>query len=193
MARPPTTTRIALAAASLLAALCGAHAGRAFAQETDAAQSRITIGKGDFVQVTKVDDILIGAFPANATIDARTFRRDQFDYQCVHSTTGAYALSVSSANGNGRLRLASDAGDRMDYELHLWFRRVGASFQYTSTRYTRSPIELTGLSGSTFADCADEGLDNSNFIVTGVVQQNAFNAAPPGIYRDTITLTLVPE
>ena len=192
MVRLSRTVRTAFGAGLLGVALAFGPPEPGLAQDTDSAQSSITVGKGDFVQITKVDDILIGAFPANATIDARAFRPDQFDYQCIHSTTGDFEITVSSGNGDGRLGLLDDAGNRMTYELHLWFRRVGGTFQYTSTRYPRSPIDLTGLSASTSATCADEGLGNHNFIVTGVVQRDDFNSVPPGIYRDTITLTVRP-
>ncbi len=189
MARPPPGRSVRLAA-TLLWSAC-ALGGTATAQGT--AQSEVSIFKGDQVRISKVDDILIGAFPSSATLDARTFRTDQFDYQCVYSSTGNFGITVSSANGGGRLRLVSAEGQRMNYELHLWFRPTGGSFRYTSTRYPRSPIVLPGLSGSTSPTCADEGLDNSNFIVTGVVDRADFNAAVPGIYQDTVTLLVSPE
>ena len=173
-------------------ALCAAlGAGAARAQ--DSADSKVTISKVDQVQVTKVDDILIGVFTSDAELQRRTYRSDQFDYQCVYSTTGGYRLDVAGTNGNGPFTLVSDSGDAMRYEVHLWFRPAGGEFQYTSTRYTRGPIAVPGLSASRSPTCADEGLDQSNLIVTGVVDRGPFNRAPPGVYRDVLTITVSPE
>ena len=188
MLRRATGSFAALALAVACAVLATGPAGA-----QDSADSLISVEKVEEVRISKIDDILIGVFGADGTITQRQYRTDQFDYQCVYSTTGGYRLTVSSANSAGRLELVSDAGDAMRYELHLWFRRQGGSFQYTSTRYRNAPIDLPGLSASRSPTCADEGLDNSNLIVTGLVLPEDFNPAPPGVYRDVLTLTVSPE
>lgn len=185
------TARAILCAGAILAATGPAMVSAQ--APASAADSTVSVAKADQIVLSKVDDILIGVFGPDEVLDARTFRVDQFDYQCVYSTTGGYRLDITSANGTGPFELENASGDRMGYEVHLWYRRAGGAFQFTSTRYPTAPIAVPGLSASRSPTCADEALDNSNLIVTGVVNAGPFNAAPPGVYRDVLTITVSVE
>ena len=149
-------------------------------------ESEISINKADVVQITNIDDWLIGVFTEDATINNIQYN---WDWQCVYTSTGSYRVEVTSANGGSRLHLKSGP-DEMDYWLYVYYRR---GTDYFLEGFTTPVVNLNNLSGSTSLTCADEPNGNSNLWFAALVRPPAFNAAPPGIYRDTATITVSPE
>lgn len=160
--------------------------GTAFAQ--DSADSQISIARGEAVQITNIDDWLIGVNTATAVNFTLQY---EWDATCVYTSTGLYSVEVSSGNGGPALFLESSGGDTMPYQLYFYYRR-GATYTL-SPGYTTPVTTLTNLSGSTSLTCADETFAPTNLWFTAVVRPGPFNAAPPGIYTDFATITVRPE
>lgn len=145
----------------------------------------INLIKGDLVNLSGVDDWTIGIHLPTDTISVFEY---QWDGQCVHSTSGAFRVEVTSQNGNGRLALISDSGDRMQYELWTYSRdRATNAFELEG--FTRSPVVLTDRVGSLSPNC-NGGV---NLWFAALVRERPFNRAPAGIYRDVATIYVTPE
>lgn len=142
---------------------------------TSEGESLITLIKQNAVQITDVADLNLGTF-ATATADVVGS-----DNVCVFSSTGGYNVEIDGSVA-GTFELDS-AGDKLAYSV-TWAANGGAAAAVTAG----TPI--TGLTGdSTSLNCG--GGTNATFEVT--VAQAAFNAADPGTYTDTLTLTVRPE
>jgi len=157
----------------------------AYAQSS--VDSDITMVKGEAVKISNIDDWLIGVFAANDNIAGAAYN---WDWECVYTSTGSYRVELTSANGGNDLRLISGAGDEMRYYLYTYHRR-GAN--YTLEYFTDPLININNLSGSTSLTCADEPIAGTNLWFAAVVFAGDFNAAPPGIYTDFMTLVVSPE
>lgn len=156
-----------------LAASLVAFAGSAAAVTQDGLLDTTSTGTADVlivkqnaVQLTDLDDLDFGA-PQLVTADLTVS-----DDVCVFSTTGGYSVSASSPNAFSMV-----AGtDTMAYDID----------------WNGSDIEaaaVTGTGDSTSLNCG--GGTNATIVVT--IAEAAFNAAPPGNYVDTVTLTVSPN
>ncbi len=136
---------------------------------TSTGTSVVTIIKDNAVQITNVDDIDLGT---HATLGANAVASDDV---CVFSSTSAYNLTVTSANGIFELQ---NGGDAIPYAL-----------TWDAAAVTESGV-MSGLTGdNTSLNCS--GGTNATFEVT--VDSADFNAANPGTYTDTLTLLVQPE
>ncbi len=157
------------------------------ARAQSSVDSDITMVKTEAVKISNIDDWLIGVYTATDTITGAAFR---WDAQCVYSSTGAYRIELTSANGGNQLHLLNNAGDRMRYFLYTFHRRGST---YTIERFTDTVVNINNLSGSLSLTCADERVAGTNLWFTPVVFAGDFNVAPPGIYTDFMTLVVSPE
>jgi hypothetical protein len=141
---------------------------------TSTGTSIINIAKQNAVQITDVDDLNLG------TAGSLSATATQSDSVCVFSSTGAYNITLSSANGSFIL---SDTNTTTDIAYSVdW--TVGTA----TTAVYNAPI--TGLVGDSNAiDCG--ATTNASFAVS--VTAANFNAADPGNYTDTLTLLVQPE
>lgn len=153
-----------------------------------AVDSQIQLSKSESVKISNIDDWLIGVFTATDTIN--NIQYNSWDEQCVYSSTGSYQVEVTSQNGGARLTLESGAGDQMRYSIYSYVRRGN---RYRMQGHTSPVINLTNLSSSQTLTCADENIAGVNLWFTALVRPADFNPAPPGIYRDVVTLVVSPE
>ncbi len=183
-----TQARIKLSVATLMLAalLVAFFPSKAAAQSS--ADSQISITVGEAIQITNIDDWVIGIFTANATINNWQYN---WDYECVFSTSGTYRVELNSQNGFNPLKLVSSSGDQMDYEIWSYYRQ-GNTYRMQGPLNTPT-ISLTNLSASQSPTCADENYGGANLFFAALVRQAPFNQAPPGIYQDLVTLQVIPE
>lgn len=141
---------------------------------TSAGTSIINIGKQNAVQITDVDDLNLG------TAGSLSATATESDSVCVFSSTGAYNITLSSANG---AFILSDVNTTTDIAYSVdWTAGTATTAVYNTA--------ITGLVGdSTAVDCG--ATTNATFSVS--VTAANFNAADPGNYSDTLTLLVQPE
>lgn len=158
----------------------------AFAATED---SVITITVEDSVQISKLDDNFVGIFTATDTLAGISY---SWEWLCVFSSTGSYDLQIISQNGGASLNLQSSGGDSMNYTMYTYIAQNGTNgFDYVGTDTT---INRTGLPGSLDLNCDDgQNLNAHNLFFAPVVNGASFNAAPPGIYTDLLTLIVSPQ
>ncbi len=136
--------------------------------------SVITIIKDDAVQISGVDDLEMGI--RGSLTEAQSVSDDL----CVFSSTGAYNLTVSSANFFFALT-DSNTNTNIIYSL---------TWTTDTTRAITINTALTSIIGDASSlDCS--GGTNASLGVT-ILPAN-FNSADPGSYRDTVTLLIQPE
>lgn len=155
-----------------------------------AAPTRISISKVFGVQLSKVDDWNFGVHSATTTAlaDMSVTTADGFwDDTCAFSSSGAYDLDVSSQNG-GSLFIMKSGTDQIPYTITVSYKRG----TYQTKTYTASPISLKNLRASQITDCADE-FSGHNLRFAPLVAAADFNAAPPGVYQDIVTLVVSPK
>lgn len=173
----------------MIRVLCALSLSVAFMSESIAQQSvdsQINLQRTESVRISNIDDWLIGVFTATDTINNLQY---QWDWQCVYTSTGSFRVDVSSANGGSLLALESSSGDQMTYQIYTYSRRGN---NYSLIGHNTPTFSLSNLSGSQSQTCNDEP-SNTNLWFAAVVRPPAFNAAPPGIYQDTVTLVVSPE
>lgn len=140
------------------------------------AESDVTVIKDDAVQISDVGDIDLGS---HATLTADAVGSDDV---CIFSSTTNYNVTVDSANGDFNL---VDGAASIPYSL-TWTSNGGSATTMSNG------ATLTGLTGdSTSVICAGTGGHNATFEVT--VAAADYNAAIPGTYIDTLTITVAPE
>lgn len=136
---------------------------------TSTGTSVVTIIKENAVQISNVGDIDLGT---QATLAADAVASDDV---CVFSSTSAYNLTVTSANGAFELQNGAEA---IPYGLSWDAAPVAQG------------VAITGLTGDNVSlNCS--GGTNATFEVT--VASADFNGANPGTYTDTLTLLVQPE
>lgn len=170
----------------LLAALVAANAllaGAADAQDVTG-DVQILLSKGDLVHLTKVDDWTIALGPDNNSIN---FWQYDWDYLCVYSATGRFRVSVSGSHSSTDFRALSADNTPMVYEVWSFSR---SNLDFGAPVRHAAPFTLDNRRGSTSLTCADEGYQNSNLFFAPLVRATQYNPAPPGIYRDTVTITV---
>lgn len=170
-----------------LIALCGFFSFSVSVSAQSVEQSEVTIVKSEGVKISNIDDWLIGVFTPTDTINNVQY---EWDPQCVYSSTGAYSIQVTSANGGANLNLQSGPNS-MNYRIYTVFRRGGNYFWTSSTNTT---ININNMSASNSSlTCADEQIAGINLWFTALVTPADFNPAPAGIYQDVVSLTVTPE
>ena len=134
----------------------------------------INISKQNAVKITNLDDLDLGtAGFLSATATAS-------DDVCVYSSTGGYNITITSANGTFQLE-DDNTPTNIPYSLN-W--TAGAT---TAVTYNTAIVGLVGNQSA--VDCG--GSTNASFEVS--VTAADFNAADPGSYTDTLTLSVIPE
>jgi len=146
----------------------------------------VTITKGEAVQISGVDDQLIGIFDADAVLGAATVRAT-IDDICVYSTTGLYDMTLESIHP-GRVMLRGSSGVNMNYLIDIWTRDAAGSGALQRIRRSRA-TEFTNRLASRVLGCTDGSV---TMRLRTFVTRARFNEAPPGIYQDTLILTVRP-
>ncbi|MFK7994152.1 MAG: hypothetical protein AB8B87_08435 [Granulosicoccus sp.] len=164
--------------------LCIAFMSESRAQQS--VESQISLERAEAVRITNIDDWTIGVFTSSDTINNLQY---QWDWQCVYTSTGSFRVDVTSANGGAQLALESGSGDQMIYQIYTYSRQGN---NYSLIGHNGSSFSLSNLSGSQSLTCNDEP-SNTNLWFAAVVRPPAFNAAPPGIYQDIVTIMVSPE
>lgn len=170
--------------ALLLCAFLAAAPASLFAQS---AESDLRMVRSELVKISNIDDWVIGVFTAVDSISNLAFN---WDWQCVYTSTGSFNVEVTSQNGGSRLTLESASGDEMNYFIYAYFRRGN---RFSLTGHATPVINLNNLSGSQSLTCDDERFAQTNLWFAAAVTPADFNPAPPGIYRDFVTLMVSPE
>lgn len=134
----------------------------------------VTIIKPDTVQITDVDDLVLGTF---SSLDASLSVSDDV---CVYSSSGAYGLVVTSANGAFALKDVATTTE-IPYSID-WLVASAITVIYGDP--------LVGLAGNA-NNVSCDGTTNASFQAT--VTAADFNAADPGDYSDTLTFLIQPE
>ncbi len=153
----------------------------------ESADSDVSIVRSESTKISNIDDWLIGVFSSTDSINNIQYN---WDAECVYTSTGSYKVELSSQNGGSRLKLENGSGDKMKYWIYSYVRR-GNNYQMQG--HTTSLINLNNLSGSQSLTCADENVVGTNLWFAALVRPADFNPAPPGIYRDVVTLIVSPE
>jgi len=188
MSKLPTTIKKSACklSALVLAVVSMSSAGSLYAQQSASTDAEVSITRGESVKISNIDDWLIGVFTANESINNIQYN---WDWECVHSSTGSYRVEVISQNGGNELTLKSGPNS-MRYWIYSYVRR-GANYQLQGS--TSPNFTLNNLSGSTQVDCSDEATPGTNLWFAALVRPADFNPAPPGIYQDLVTLLVSPE
>ncbi len=150
-------------------------------------ETKLKLDRTESAKISNIDDWLIGVYTAADSINNIQYN---WDWQCAYTSTGTYRVEVISQNGGSKLTLESSAGDQMDYWIYAYVRRGN---NYVLSGHTTPVINLNDLSGSQSETCADERFAGTNLWFAALVRPAAFNPAPPGIYRDSVTLMVSPE
>jgi len=157
----------------------------------------ISIEKGEAVIITGLDDTVVTVDDPFVPVGAPLV--SAFVNPCVHSTTGLYSITISSANGHSNFAVENTAGATMPYRLRLWTIDGSSGFPGTYTRQVHtSTVTLTNRVASPTVSCLGHGFPTngsqpSNLQFRTHVQRAAFNNAPVGIYTDTLIFTIVPD
>lgn len=154
--------------------------------------AEISVERANAVVLSRVDDWFLGAYSALET-ESSLIR--VYDWTCVFSTTGMYSLTIQSANGGSSLKLQSRSGDQITYWILVMHEGPSGAVRTT----VRVPdYHITGMIASRDLNC--EGLkednkneQNWNLRFRPAILHRNFNAAPPGIYTDQITLVVTAE
>lgn len=135
----------------------------------------VSITKGAAVKVSKLDDV---TFDASNFMLADALKTEDF---CVFSSSGLYGITVTSANPTAATTFgmtSSSTSDLLAYEV-----TVGGSV-------VESGQTLSGQVGDQLnQDC----VATVNALMLLKVAANDFNAVAPGIYGDTLNISVRPE
>ncbi|MFK7860423.1 MAG: hypothetical protein AB8B64_16510 [Granulosicoccus sp.] len=134
----------------------------------------ISFIKQNSVRISGLDDINLGTRASLTTSEQYT------ENICVYSSTGAYAVTATSANGAFELR-SENGPDTILYRLQ-W---VSGNAQDLVPA-----VSVGGFIGDVSdIDCA--GSQNASIRI--IVSKTSFNSADPGIYSDTLVLLVRAE
>lgn len=152
----------------------------------------VSIVKDEAALITGLQDLVISR---DSDFTTTTRLRTPFTYLCAHSTTGRYSLSVSSANGYSPFRVESTSGNLLQYQVIMGtLNGDDAPSRSLRRRIFNTPLNLTDRLASSAASCIGQGFQrDANIEIRLVVSRIGFNAAQPGIYSDTLILTIAPE
>jgi len=150
------------------------------------AQTNISVSVGEGVKISNVDDWFLGAYSANHTMGTPPRFNDE---QCVFSSTGTFSISIVGLNSTNQLRMVNTAGDTIRYRTQMIFYRGNTQRRVNFNR----PRTIRNISGASTENCSDTVNLGWNIQFSTRVYRGSFNAAPPGVYQDTISITVVPE
>ena len=184
---PVTTSRT-----TQFVSVCVLSAVLSVATAQESLDSDISIEKTESAQITGLEDWVI-VEDANTVLDGA--RRSANNFLCAHSTTGRYALSLSSSNGSGRFSLESASGENLDYEVIVFsFSETAPPTGPLQRNVITGPATFSNLLASPTVSCLGQGFGlDSNLRFRALIRRANFNAASPGIYRDTFIVTVSPE
>ena len=142
---------------------------------TSTGTTDISIIKGDTAQITGLTDMVMAPWTTGspAPVDSTT--------ACVYTSTGAYQVTPTSANGAGLQFRMADGGNFLVYDVN-WNDGSG------NTNLNNGQL-LGGQAGSTTIGCGGA----TNVTVQVNVTIGNITAAPVGNYADTLTLLIAPE
>ncbi len=165
-----------LAAAAVAAAFAILLTGSPAAPATAEADRDVQIRKLDAVRISGLSDFI---FPVSMETPAPLT-----DQVCVFSTaSGRYQITATSANASGRdFRLAGDGGIIV---YHVAWRGTGGYEELDSGRAS----DTMGGGSRTSPSCG--GGTNASIRVS--LDPATYAAALPGIYADTLTITVAPD
>ena len=187
MFRLPSPRR-ARAALGVLVLLLGLGVSGPSAAQSSA-DVELSLTRGEAVQISNIDDWLIGVFTASDSIANIQYN---WDAECVFTTSGAYRVEVLSQNDPAGALTLRSGSDTMAYELWT-YSRTNTTGAYQLRGFNTSPVVLSGRRGSTSPTCAGEPAGGTNLWFAALVRPGPFNAAPPGIYQDVATIIVSPE
>ncbi len=141
----------------------------------------------------------LAAMPAHAAVDVDgdlllgvwSAQRTRFVANvpvCVHtdepSAPGAYRIAATGASGPGGYAMSTSVGDRITYRV-LWYDEgdAGRHEELQSGELSRRSYAFTQRS-----DC----LAGASPTLEARARNRDVSQAPPGIYSDTLTLTIAP-
>jgi len=169
-----TKLKLTLIASALVVSGSALAASDGNLDTSSVGESIVTIIKDNAVQISNVNDIDLGN---HATLAADAVESDSV---CVFSSTTNYNVTIDSANGGFKLM---DGAEEIPYAL-TWAANGGTAAAVTDG------TSIAGLAGDNASLNCGNGT-NATFEVT--VASADFNAAVPGSYSDTLTLTVAPE
>lgn len=155
----------------------------------NSAQSTISITVGETAKISAIDDWVIGIHAADENMSS--FWEYKWDYECVFTSTGAYSVELTSQNGASPLELRNNSGDPLAYEVWAYVKK-GASYSIKGP-FRDATFNMSNLTGSDSQTCQGEGYGGHNLFFAALVRRTNFNAAPTGIYRDQMVITVRPE
>lgn len=153
------------------------------------AESKLSIMIGETAKISAIDDWVIGIHAADE--DMTSFWEYQWDYQCVFTSTGAYSVQLNSQNGASPLELRSASGEPLAYEVWAYVKE-GTALSIKGP-FRDATFNMSNLTGSDSQTCQGEGYGGHNLFFAALVRRANFNAAPTGIYRDQMVITVSPE
>lgn len=145
---------------------------------TSTGTSVVTIIKQNAVQITNVDNLVLGTHYSLAADEVAS------DDVCVFSSTGTYDITMSSGAAAG-FAMNDGAGGLLAYSV-AW---TGAGVAGPTPVVSGTTIGATFTGDALSPNCSAG--TNANFEVT--VAQADFNAAANGSYTDTLTLLVSPQ
>ncbi|WP_211829510.1 hypothetical protein [Kistimonas asteriae] len=133
----------------------------------------VRIRNGDRVQIKNLEDLMLS--------DAGTEWVASNSNVCVYSSTGSYALEARSSN---RGRLSPAPPDKGYYKI--FWKAGSGSRQEMTDQLTSDSGELQGLAASVKLDCTASDKAEVSISMTN----SEVNSLSPGVYQDTVTLTV---
>lgn len=155
----------------------------------DSVQSKISITVGETAKISAIDDWVIGIHAADENMSS--FWEYKWDYECVFSSTGAYSIELNSQNGASPLELRNASGEALAYEVWAYVKE-GSGLSIKGP-FRDATFSMSNLTGSDSQTCQGEGYGGHNLFFAALVRRSNFNAAPTGIYRDQMVITVRPE
>ena len=172
--------------------LCVSSVASAPVRSQDSADVQVSITRGDAVKISGVDNWTIGVYGPDDTLP--TNFQNAWDLICVYSSTGVFGLELVSQNGAGPFT-AKSGGDELNYFVQVVYYQGGLNrLQVRRSNENTSPGTVSNLRGSPSLTCADDEFNGGNNLGLAAFMRKAdFDAAPPGIYQDVVTVIVRPE
>lgn len=135
----------------------------------------LNIAVPNLVRISMLNDVNLGSW-AGGNMTA-------FERFCVFSSTGAYNVTATSANGVGNRFYLDNAGTSLRYVVRWFDSNTGR--QNLRNNQTSNTFDAV----TTAVDCG--GVTNSRLRIR--VRNNWAAAVPAGTYADTLTLLIQPQ
>ena len=133
----------------------------------------VRIRNGDQVQIKNLEDLLLSDTGSEWAASNPNI--------CVYSSTGTYALEARSKY-RGRLEDAQGTGGG----YRIFWKAGSAGSQEITDQLTSDSGDLQMLPASLKLDCAAGEMAEVNIVMT----DTTVGVLPPGVYQDTVTLTV---